>query len=318
MRSILILIMVALTSVSAAWARNGDTAADSVAAGGVKSIPDGKYIYVPDSLQKDVLRLLTGGGRVVDNPSSYTSADSTLWHGDTIPLILRDRNIARSRFERGLFNHLYIPKGNWKFGLTASYGEFDSDDMEIMSLLSDIDLNIHVFSIRPSVSYFIKNNLSVGLRFGYTSARGSIDSFKVDIDEDMNFNLHDIMYRNEGYTAAVTLTQYYGLARRGRFSIFNEVELAFSSGNSDFQRPYAGELRTTHTTYMDASLNFSPGVSVFIMKNASFNVSFGVFGYHIRNEKQTENGEEKGNRLTSGANFRFNIFNIKFGIGIHL
>jgi len=289
--------------------------ADSTA---LKTVAEGKYIYVPDSLQKDVLRLLMGGSKVVDDPSSYTSSDSTVFNGDTIPLILRDRNLGRNRFDRGLFNHLYIPKGNWKFGLTASYGEFDSDDMEIMNLLTDIDLKIHAFSIRPSVSYFIKNNLSVGLRFGYTSAKGNIDSFKVDIDEDMNFNLHDIMYRNEGYTAAFILTQYYGIARRGRFGIFHEVELAFSSGNSDFQRPYSGELRTTHTTYMDAAINFSPGVSVFIMKNASFNISFGVFGYHIRNEKQSENGEHIGNRLTSGANFKFNIFNIKFGIGIHL
>ena len=140
----------------------------------------------------------------------------------------------------------------------------------------------------------------------------------MDIDEDMNFNLHDIMYRNESYTAAVLFRQYIGIARRGRFGVFNEVELAFSSGNSDFQRPYAGELRTTHTTYMKAGLNFSPGVSVFMMKNVAFNLSFGVFGFYLKNERQMENGIEIGNRTTSGANFRFNLFNINFGIAVHV
>ncbi len=54
------------------------------------------------------------------------------------------------------------------------------------------------------------------------------------------------------------------------------------------------------------------------MKNVSFNVSFGVFGFYLRNEKQTVNGEPLGNRFTSGANFKFNIFNINFGIGVHI
>lgn len=291
-----------------------------VCASNMDSIPSndtkGKYIYIPDSLENDVLRLLMGHSRVVDDEMNPDLSSKTLWKGDTVPMILKSRNLGR--FDRGLFNHLFIPKGQWAFGLTASYGEFTTDDLGIMDLLSDIDIRAHAFSIKPSVSYFIRNNVSLGLRLGYTSMKGNIDSFNVDIMEDMSFNLHDIMYRNESYTAAVTLQQYVGLARKGRFGIFNEAELAFSSGNSDFQRPFSGDLRTTHTTYMEAALNFSPGVCVFIMDNVSFNVSFGVFGFYLKNEKQTENGESLGNRVTSGANFRFNIFNINFGIGIHI
>ncbi|MDE6536969.1 MAG: hypothetical protein K2M13_02885 [Muribaculaceae bacterium] len=280
--------------------------------------PKGKYIYIPDSLQKDVLLLLRGGKKVVDDASAYSANDVTIIGGDTVPLMLKSPHYGRAKYNRGLFNHLFIPKGKWAFGLTASYGEFGTEDLDVFGLLTDIDLNIHAFSIRPSVQYFIRNNMAVGMRFGYNSMSGSIGSFKVDIDEDMNFSLADVMYRNEGYTAAFTFTQYIGLTRRGRFGIYNEVELAFASGNSDFRRPFGGELRETHTTYMDAALNFSPGVCVFIMDNVSFNLSLGVFGYHIRNEKQKEKGESVGNRFTSGANFRLNIFNINFGLGIHI
>lgn len=280
------------------------------------SVPKGKYIYVPDSLQNDVMKLLMGNSKVVDDESKFDFSEKVLWKGDTVPMKLRTRNLGR--FDRGLFNYLFIPKGRWGFGLTASYGELSTDDLEIFDLLSDIDLGAHAFSIKPYLEYAVANNMSVGLRFGYTSAKANIGSFKVDIDEDMNFNLHDIMYRNEGYSAAFLFRQYIGISRRGRFGVFNEVELAFSSGNSDFQRPYDGELRTTHTTYMNAGLNFSPGVSVYMMKNVAFNLSFGVFGFHLRNERQTENGVEVGNRTTSGANFRFNLFNINFGISVHV
>lgn len=295
---------------------SGNSSAQSVST--AEESAKGAYIFVPDSLQKEVLMLLKGGKKVVEDETTYSADDKAIWNGDTVSMMLKTRSLGRKKYDRGLFNHLFIPKGNWHFGLTASYGEFDSSDLQVLGLLTDIDLNIHAFSIKPSVSYFIRNNLSVGMRFGYSSMKGSIGSFKVDIDEDMNFNLSDVMYRNESYTAALTTRQYIGIARRGRFGVFNEIELAFSSGNSDFVRPYGGVARTTHTTYMEAALNFSPGVCVFIMDNASFNVSFGVFGYHLRNEKQTENGEDLGNRFTSGANFRFNIFNINFGIGIHI
>lgn len=280
------------------------------------SVTKGKYIYVPDSLQNDVFKLLMGNSKVVDDESKFDSSEKVIWKGDTIPMKLRSRNLGR--YDRGLFNYLFLPKGRWGFGLTASYGEISTDNLEIFDLLNDIDLGGHIFSIKPFLEYTISNNISVGLRFGYTSGKGNVDSFKVDIDEDMNFNLHDIMYRNESYTAAVLCRQYIGISRRGRFGVFNEVELAFSSGNSDFQRPYAGELRNTHTTYMKAGLNFSPGISVFMMKNVAFNLSFGVFGFYLKNERQMENGIEIGNRTTSGANFRFNLFNINFGIAVHV
>lgn len=282
------------------------------------SVPDlkGKYIFVPDSLQNDVLKILRGHSKVVDDESKLDANERVTWKGDTVPMQLKTRNLGR--FDRGLSNYLFIPRGQWSFGLTASYGDISTDNLEMLNLLSDIDISGHIFSVKPYMMYTVKNNLAIGMRFGYTSGTGNIDSFKVDIDEDMNFNLHDIMYRNESYTAALIMRQYIGIARRGRFGVFNEVELAFSSGNSDFQRPYAGELRNTHTTYMKAALNFSPGVTVFIMKNVSFNLSFGVFGFSLRNEKQMEDGVEVGNRTTSGANFRFNIFNLNFGIAVHI
>lgn len=276
----------------------------------------GKYLWVPDSLAGDVGRLLEGGIGMKAADKGIDFSERVTFRGDTLKMMLRAPNLGR--FDRGLFNYLFIPKGIWQIGVTASYGEFSTADLEVLNLLSDIDLSGHMFSIRPYFSYFIRNNMSVGLRLGYSSGRANIDSFNVDIDEDMSFNLKDIYYRSESYTAALTFNQYYGISRRGRFGIYNEVELAFSSGNSDFNRPFNGAPKLTHTTTMQAALNFSPGVCVFIMDQVSFNVSFGVFGFSLRNEKQTVDGVAMGNRFTSGANFRFNIFNINFGVAVNL
>lgn len=277
---------------------------------------NGAYIFVPDTLQDDVLRLLDGHSKVVDDPNKLDLEEQTVHKGDTVPMLLKSVNLGR--FDRGLSNFLYIPKGVWSIGLTASYGELGTEDLDIFGLLSDIKIGAHAFSIKPYVQYFIKNNLAVGLKFGYYNAKGSIDSFNVDVMEDMNFNLSDIMYRSESYSAALTLSQFLGLTRRGRFGVFNEVELAFKTGNSNFRRPYGGELRDTYTTTTEVNLNFSPGIQVFIMKNVAFHVSFGVFGFYLKNEKQRENDVPHGDRFSSGASFRFNLFNINFGVAVTL
>lgn len=276
----------------------------------------GSYIWVPDSLKGQVEQLKKGYSKVVYDDEKHDLKETTVFRGDTIPMILRERNLGR--YHRGLYNHLFIPKGSWMFGITASYGEFSTMDLEMFDILSDVDLSAHSFSIKPYVSYFIGNNQSVGVRFSYTSSKADVGSLKVDIDEDMNFNLHDILYRNEAYSTAVVYRQYIGISRRGRFGVSNEVALEFSSGNSTFRRPYDGKPKETYTTYMDARLTFSPGVCIFVMKNVSFNLSFGVFGFYLRNEKQKVDGEPMGNRFTSGASFRFNIFNIAFGLGVHI
>lgn len=289
-------------------------AADSVET--ARKVPDGKYIYVPDSLQDDVIRLLDGHSKVVDDLNRLDPGELTVYKGDTVAMVLRSINLGR--YDRGLSNFLYIPKGVWAIGLTASYGELGTKDLDVFGLLSDVDISAHAFSIKPYLQYFIRNNMAVGLKFGYYSAKGNVDSFNVDIMDDMSFNLSDIMYRSESYSAAFTFSQFIGLSRRGRFGVFNEVELAFQSGNSEFRRPYNGEPRTTYTTTTEAQLNFSPGVQVFIMKNVAFHVSFGVFGFYFKNEKQKENNVSTGDRFSSGANFRFNIFNINFGIAVNL
>lgn len=276
----------------------------------------GEYFWVPDSLSSAVSLLLKGHSKVVDDETKIDHSEKVLFRGDTIKMILRDRNLGR--FDRGLFNYLFIPKGIWQFGITASYGEFSTKDLEMFDLISDIDFSGNMFSVRPYFSYFIRSNMAFGMRLGYSSGKAHVGSFNVDVDDDINFNLKDITYRSTSYTAEATFSQYFGITRRGRFGIFNEVALALSTGNSDFIRPYAGELKQTHTTFSQIGLNFSPGLCIFIIEPVSFNVSFGVFGFTLRNEKQTVDGEDMGNRLTSGANFRFNIFNINFGIAVNI
>lgn len=234
--------------------------------------------------------------------------------GDTVGVIIPQTNYGR--YDRGLYNFLFIPKGQWSFGLMASYGEFNTNDVQLLSVIDNLDLKIKAYSLKPSIAYFFRNNQSIGVRFNYTRQELDLGGLSVDFSDDINFAISDVSYYSTTYTSAITYRNYVGLSTERRFGVFNEVELAFGGGSSRFKRYYDGEMRDTRTNIMSASLNFSPGVCVFIMDNVCFNVSFGVFGLNFKHERQTTNGIDEGSRFASGANFKFNIFNINFGIGV--
>ncbi len=266
----------------------------------------GRYIWVPDG---QTLQTTDKNNRTRPDLN-----EKTYWRGDSILMAIPSKRYGR--YDRKLYNWLIYPKGQWHLSLSANYGDISTEDTEILSLMKEIDINGKIYSIKPSISYFFKSNLCAGIRLAFTKGELGIDSFKVDIDEDMNFNLHDIKYSSDSYAAAVFIQQYFGLSRRGRFAVYNEVELALGMGNKHFARPFDGVMKDTRTKTQSLNINYSPGVSIMIMKNAAFNLSFGIFGFRLQNEKQWENGKEAGNRLTSGINFRFNIFNINFGVSI--
>lgn len=235
---------------------------------------------------------------------------------DTVPVVLKQHNLGRH--DRGLYNYLFIPKGQWAFGLTAGYGELNTNDIEVLAMLTNVDFKGKTYSIKPSVSWFFNHNQSVGMKIVYTRSDATLASLGLDMGDDMSFKLRDVSYLAESYSAAISYRNYVGLNRNRRFAVFNEADLCFTSGTSDFSRIYNNEPKLTHTRINELSLNFSPGVCVFIMENVSFNLSFGVFGVKFRTEHQSTNGVDEGTRVSSGANFRFNIFNINFGLGVHI
>ncbi len=240
------------------------------------------------------------------------SIEHVIIDGDTVPVILPEKNYGR--FDRGLFNYIFIPKGKWGFGITANYGELQTEDIQVLSILKNVDFNGKMYSIKPYVSYFVRSNQSVGLKFDYTRGIADLGSLAMDFDGDLNFNLRDISYYQQSFSVAAFHRAYVGLDSNGRFGIFNEVDLSFGSGSSRFKRLYNGEPKDTRTIITQGALNFSPGVCVFLQDFMSFNVSFGVFGLKWRKENQSTDGVDEGSRVTSGANFRFNIFNINFGL----
>lgn len=272
-----------------------------------------------DTAVKDALSPEAVGKRVDklrDDADSLLLKQRVIVGKDTVSLIIPEKNYGR--YDRGLLNFLYIPKGQWSFGVTAFYGSFDTEDVQLLSFMKDLNFKGSMFSLSPYVSYFVGHNRAVGMKLGYSRNNFNLKNMSVDIDDDINFTLKDVDYHTENYSAAIFYRRYIGLDNARRFAIFNDTELEFTNGNGTFKRIINDSPKETRTLTTKASLNFSPGLCVFIQEYVSFSISFGVFGVYYKKETQRTNEVDEGSRSALGASFKFNLLNLNMGIAVHI
>ena len=212
----IILAAVALLAAmpSAMAAVNPETSGDDITNVVVRNRVE---VIGADSIDSKIISQLAPNVSVNDD-------EKVIVGNDTVNIIIPERNFGR--FDRGLFNYLFIPKGQWSFGLDVSYGEFNSEDIELLSFIGDFDFGGSVFSIDPYISYFFAHNQSIGMRLGYTRNKADLGNLTVDI-EDLDLSLQNIDYHTEEYSAAVFYRHYIGLDHSRRWAIFNETALEF-------------------------------------------------------------------------------------------
>lgn len=236
------------------------------------------------------------------------------------------RTKAVGRYNRGIINYRFIPKGKWVGGATASFLDYDSDDSRLLfSLLKDFDCHARTLSIKPFIGYAVRDNIVIGFKMGYNHTILQLDNLALNMD-DLDFSLKDIRYAEDTYSTAFFHRSYVGLDAGRRFGLFNETVLTYNRGTSRFTRgknnedatDEGSEFKSTETNVNELHLGINPGISVFIMQNVAAELSFGVAGLKYRFEKQTNNLGETGKRRNSGANFKINLFNINIGVTLCL
>lgn len=95
MRRLLYILIVAALGCVMTPVAHADLPVDSLA-----KMIGGRFIWVPDSMTSKVRTVLKG----------EPGLDEKVIHkGDTIPMVLKSKNFGR--FDRGLSNYLFIPKG---------------------------------------------------------------------------------------------------------------------------------------------------------------------------------------------------------------
>ncbi len=191
---------------------------------------------------------------------------------------------------------LAIEKGTWNIGGQLSLSS-SKNEIEGSSIAETNNFN---FSIKPNISYFLENNVSIGLIIGY----GYYE------DENFSQTSENSNYRNE-YSVAPNIRKLFPINNFLAFSLQGELGYSYSKFNSN-----NSQYRSTGNTY---TISLRPGGNVFITKKLAFQSNIGALQYLNRNNKSeniiTQN-VSKGN--SQNFNFHFNASNISFGLSYYL
>jgi len=228
------------------------------------------------------------------------------------------RNQLRS--ERGLTSRstLFVPKGQWVFGGTASYSTHSNDNYSFL-IIEGIDSDGHTFRVSPMIGYALHDNMIIGGRFIYDRTLLRVDKARVNIGDEesgVDIGIDQYYVLKHSYTGAVFWRQYIPLGGSRRFAIFTDMQLAAGGTQAKFamDQPVKG----TYETGYKLSLGVLPGLVAFATNNMAVEVSVGVMGINYTNTKQVHNQVETGKRSSSNMNFKVNIFSIGLGMAFYL
>lgn len=123
---------------------------------------------------------------------------------------------------------------------------------------SEGNVTANVFTIAPSVGYFVTPNIALGAKVGFTNATADNDIVK----EESNL-----------FTAGV-FGRYYWMPA-SKFSIF--AELGADYRNSSFDSGVAGSSKAKSNGF---GVAVAPGINYFVSSNFALEAKVGVAGYN--------------------------------------
>lgn len=156
-------------------------------------------------------------------------AQETTVAGTTEATNERPKTINEMRRERGLTDthNLFVPKGQWIFGGTASYSTHTNKGYQFL-IIEGINSKGYTFRVSPMIAYAFRDNMALGGRFIYSRTLLKLDAAELHFgDEESGTNIvaKDYYSLRQTYSAAAIWRQYIPLGRNKRFALFNEMQL---------------------------------------------------------------------------------------------
>lgn len=224
------------------------------------------------------------------------------------------------RKERGLTDvkNIFVPKGQWIFGGTASYSTHSNDTYRFL-IIEGINSVGYTVKVSPLVAYAFRNNMAVGARVIYSRSLLKLDNADLNFGDDgsgIDIKAKDFYSLKQSYSVAAIWRQYIPLGRSKRFALFNEVQLAVGGTTGKFAND--SPVKGTFESGFEISLGVSPGIVAFATNNMAIELNIGVMGLSYSSVEQVHNQVTVGERKTSNMNFKVNIFSIGLGVAFYL
>lgn len=253
--------------------------------------------------------------------AAQTPQESQPAAADTAALLpARPLSANEMRRQRGLtdVHNLFVPKGQWIFGGTASYSTHSNESYQFL-VVEGINSKGYTFRVSPLIAYAFRDNMALGGRFIYSRTLLKLDDAKIKLGEEdsgIDLTAKDFYSLRHSYQVAAIWRQYIPLGRNKRFALFNEMQL--SAGGTEARFANDSPVKGTYETGYTISLGISPGIIAFATNNMAVEVNVGVMGITYTSTKQVHNQVTVGRRSSSMMNFKVNIFSIGLGMAFYL
>ncbi len=201
-------------------------------------------------------------------------------------------------------------KGMWHTGVTLSIENSQDDNIDNL-LYSIIENERNGFEINLLGGYFVKEDMSVGMQYSYLKR-----------ERDLIYELDDTEARRQSAVSRHTITaflrNYFPISPNNRFSFFNETDLSFGFGNSNFRHEKSEtDMTKTFTDDYNLKLGVRPGISVILTQGFAFEVSLDLLGLTYSNEKITKDGIDEGSRSDFNFDFDISLLSLDFGLAYY-
>jgi hypothetical protein len=238
----------------------------------------------------------------------------------TEPIVYKVGKSAKKTYaqERGMISRdasktVFIPKGQWMLGGQVAWNQWNNDNLNYL-VLKDINFEGYTFSAGPYFGYFFANNMAVGGRFSYKRYFFNLGEFDLNLGDDFNIGLKDLYYLQHNYESTLFVRSYLPLGNSKIFGLFGEFQLnyTFAEGKNSTGRDetFTGVYEYTH----NLEIGLGGGMVVFLADHVAAEVMLNVGGYRVKWGAQNTNNIEEGRITSSGANFKIDLFSIKFGV----
>lgn len=224
----------------------------------------------------------------------------------------------KNKYDRGIEMKTFIPKGQWMVGTTFSYSEHVDENFEFLSVLKDIESDGYTFKITPLVSYFIRDNISIGARFSYSRSNTNLGNLSLELGDDLSFDVEDYIATSNTYTTAIFIRTYLNLGDSKRFGLFNEARVSYGYSESNSRSGTGTDLSGMYQLKHNLNIGVAPGITCFINDYVAAEASVNVAGLNFNWYDQTKDQVYQGKRTSSSANFKINLLSIDLGIVFYL
>ena len=114
------------------------------------------------------------------------------------------------------------------------------------------------------------------------------------------------------------MRSYLPLGKSKVFGLFGETQLNYTFSEGLTSTGSGDTFSASYASGHSLELGLAGGMAVFLTDFLAAEVMLNVGGLNVSWGNQNTNNIENGSNTSSGANFRINLFSIKFGVTYYL